>query len=254
MSESEVKYSADDRDQDLTRWKFTNRIGDGSGDHEADCMDFVQLAPRLKPGGTILDIGCGVGRFLIMGVDRHASAYYGLEPDQERYRQCVGEGLHAKHIKLLNMTSGQFRRAHPDLTFDVVYLSMVLQHVSTDVAAAILADVFALLKPGGLALISTTHHIDQRFGAEAHPASFDQIAFNAYAADPPSQQWGVPVRYWSKQSFTQALEDAGLEVLTWRQFSYYLPESLPSFEPVFGISGDEFKHIGSSQFALVTRA
>jgi ubiquinone/menaquinone biosynthesis C-methylase UbiE len=102
------------------------------------------LAPRLPASGVILDIGCGTGRLLdrvgdvlpsaaLVGLDRSAGmadAARRLRPDLWIERGTA-EAL-----------------PHPDGCFDAIVTTISFHHWSDKTAA--LAEVFRVLRPGGL--------------------------------------------------------------------------------------------------------
>jgi len=102
--------------------------------------------PRFVPNGRLLDIGCAWGGYLwrmrelgweVHGIELNAAA--------ARYAQ--------EALGLTNVRSGSFAELdYPDGTFDVVHMSMVLEHLFDPAAA--LRRINRLLRPGGQFILS----------------------------------------------------------------------------------------------------
>ena len=105
----------------------------------------AMLAPR--PGERIVDLGCGSGRALLWNRDLGAAAVgIDIAPFFSRdARQAV------------DLMLGDLRRLpFADETFDKAWSLDVLEHLSPDALAAMLAEAARILKPGG-ALFVYTH-------------------------------------------------------------------------------------------------
>jgi 2-polyprenyl-3-methyl-5-hydroxy-6-metoxy-1,4-benzoquinol methylase len=97
--------------------------------------------------GTLLDVGCGNGKFLSemrsLGWD-----VYGVEPDPQAIR-IAKEEMH-----LDNVSRGMLEDAgYPDDYFDVITMSHVIEHLHDPLAT--LAECRRILKPKGLIVIAT---------------------------------------------------------------------------------------------------
>ena len=101
---------------------------------------------KFKLLGTILDLGCGDGRFFKL-IWPHASDVVGVDMDSS-----VGE---------LALQSGVYRKVHVtkahripegDCSFDHVFANCSMEHM--DHLDAVLAEIFRCLKPGGSLLCS----------------------------------------------------------------------------------------------------
>lgn len=115
----------------------------------------VRHLSRSSNGAKVLDIGCGNGEFV-----RFASSLgwdaQGMDPDPNAVAVARKAGL--------TVTEGGFPNINmPDMQFDVVTLSNVIEHVHDPVHA--LREVYRILKPSGRIWISTPnidsagHHI-----------------------------------------------------------------------------------------------
>jgi ubiquinone/menaquinone biosynthesis C-methylase UbiE len=107
------------------------------------------LVPHLRPGASLLDVGCGPGTIT---ADLAALVAPGrvvaLDPSPEARaateRAVAGRGLHN-----VSVVSGDvYALDHPDHTFSVVHAHQVLQHLADPVAA--LREMRRVCAPGGL--------------------------------------------------------------------------------------------------------
>lgn len=104
--------------------------------------------PHFKPGGRLLDVGCSWGRYLRQ-MQQLGWGVYGLE-----YNPSATN----KARSLLNVEEDQIQNnvieeaEFPDSYFDVIQLSMVLEHLHHPMKA--LKKIHKMLKPGGQLIIS----------------------------------------------------------------------------------------------------
>ncbi|MFD2094116.1 class I SAM-dependent methyltransferase [Blastococcus deserti] len=120
----------------------------------------------LRPGMTVLDLGCGEGRHAfeayrrgasVVAVDRGASevettkrwlgaiAGAGEAPEGSRYEVVRGDLLHLPF---------------PDASVDRVIASEVLEHIPDDTAA--MAEIFRVLTPGGRVAVTVPRYGPER--------------------------------------------------------------------------------------------
>jgi ubiquinone/menaquinone biosynthesis C-methylase UbiE len=110
------------------------------------------LLPRLKPGMTALDVGCGPGSITrglaerlspgeVVGLDLAASAL------AEAQRDASERGLR----NLRYVQGSVYELPFADGSFDVVYAHQVLQHLREPGAA--LLEMLRVLRPGGIVAV-----------------------------------------------------------------------------------------------------
>jgi SAM-dependent methyltransferase len=98
----------------------------------------VYLLPHLRPGQSLLDVGCGPGTITTdLALLVAPGAVVGLDAvtdvvDQAR-RRAEGLGLANLRFEVGDL----FALGYPDASFDVVHLHQVLQHVADPAAALI---------------------------------------------------------------------------------------------------------------------
>ena len=108
------------------------------------------------PGKKILEIGCGYGAEMLPCALQGAEVY-GVDLSESRVtfaNEVAGRyGVHAK-ARIADARRLDF----PDSTFDAVFSSDFLEHVTEDVKDAVFREAYRVLKPGGI-LVSKTPNL-----------------------------------------------------------------------------------------------
>jgi Methylase involved in ubiquinone/menaquinone biosynthesis len=99
----------------------------------------------LKPGDTLLDLGCGRGEMLA-AFAQTGLACHGLDQSPD-----AGSCSPGASVLQADITKDVY--PYPDNTFDVVFLKSVIEHVWEP--GHMLAEILRILKPGGRALFLT---------------------------------------------------------------------------------------------------
>lgn len=99
----------------------------------------------FTPGGRLLDIGCGVGKFIELMSDMGWKAE-GLDTDPVVVQNCKGRGLSVREGTLE-------KQGYPDNYFDAITLKHVVEHVYDPVC--LLKECHRILKPGGKLVLMT---------------------------------------------------------------------------------------------------
>ncbi|HEY9207389.1 MAG TPA: methyltransferase domain-containing protein [Candidatus Methanoperedens sp.] len=111
---------------------------------------------EVKPGDTILDVGCGTGRLTLQvaGITGPGGMVIGIDPSVQRIevaRRKVG------NLPLFNVRfeigNGNDLSRFENNSFDIVYLNIVLHWIREKEDA--LAQIYRILKPGGRLGITT---------------------------------------------------------------------------------------------------
>lgn len=126
---------------------------------------------RVGSTDTVLDIGCGTGRFT-MPLAEHAAHVTGYDLseqmlDQARHKVSAA-GLKAD-FRQGDMASMPFESGH----FDVVVSMLALMHVPTGDRASVFAEAARVLKPGGRLVIGVKNTLFERFSGADRFASID---------------------------------------------------------------------------------
>jgi SAM-dependent methyltransferase len=118
-----------------------------------DCIAKYRPACDMR-GLRILDFGCGAGRVtlpLFYTVKKPDNAV-DVDPAVIEYVNKVEPGVHAE------VSSFQPPLRFLDDTFDVVYAISVWTHLALEAAEEWLTEIKRILRPGGLALLTTSNY------------------------------------------------------------------------------------------------
>jgi SAM-dependent methyltransferase len=153
------------------------------------------LTPIIKwflPGACVLDVGCGVGRYLVplvrngfrvVGVDLSRQALTVLD---SHYVRVVAD------IQLLPFL---------DRSFDAVTCYGVLQHLAQDGREIAVAELFRVLKHQGVAFFEVTGRLDMRYNCGK------RVAADTFVRD------GIPTYYFSLSELCDLFHNAGFFIL-----------------------------------------
>jgi ubiquinone/menaquinone biosynthesis C-methylase UbiE len=138
--------------------KHIQREGKGTAklfDERSLANDYATLAPLLKPGLKVLDVGCGTGAIskdiaMLIGETGHVTGIdnteYFIESGKETYASV-------KNLELIHSDLFGFE---PEEKYDLIVSARVLQWLSNPVEA--LKKMYSLLKPGGVVSILDYNH------------------------------------------------------------------------------------------------
>jgi SAM-dependent methyltransferase len=107
------------------------------------------LLPHLRPGLSLLDIGCGPGTITV-DLARHVAPgpVIGLDAAPEVVEQARAHAAESGATSVDFETGDVYELRFPDDTFDVVHAHQVLQHLTDPVAA--LTEMRRVVRPGGV--------------------------------------------------------------------------------------------------------
>jgi SAM-dependent methyltransferase len=107
------------------------------------------LVPKLRPGQTLLDIGCGPGTITVDLAERVAPGrVVAVEPTDAALDLARAEADRRAVSSVEFVTADVHALDFPDASFDVVHAHQVLQHVADPVRA--LAEMRRVCRPGGI--------------------------------------------------------------------------------------------------------
>lgn len=154
------------------------------------------LLPHLRPGASLLDIGCGPGTIT---ADLAAVVAPGRITALEISENAVDLARHqvsARGITTVDFTVGDVQALDlPDDSFDVVHAHQVLQHVADPVAA--LREMRRVTRPGGIVAVRDS----------------DYAAFTWYPRLPALDDWMALYQRVARHNGGEP--DAGRRLLAW---------------------------------------
>jgi SAM-dependent methyltransferase len=157
---------------------------------------------RWLAARRVMDVGCGIGRFVHPLLDRGADVW-GVDADLASLRACLNHAAGRRGRLDLAWTSAH---ALPEVTVDAVIACEVLCYVPDVVGA--LAAIRDRLTPGGALLISVEARWGWAASADA-PADAVTAALSGEVVDVPGDRW---VKTYERDELCELLDRAGFEV------------------------------------------
>jgi SAM-dependent methyltransferase len=132
------------------RWDVQEFLATGRAEI-ADAMASLDRLGLCAARDDALDFGCGAGR-LTVALAAHFATVTGVDISPSMLAKA--HALHAGNdrCRFVHNDSPQLS-AFPDESFDLVYSSLVLQHMPTDLASAYLVEFIRVLRPGGAIVV-----------------------------------------------------------------------------------------------------
>ena len=108
----------------------------------------------IKPGDSVLDVGCGTGEVTIVAKKRTGNGnVYGIDPAPEMI--AVARKKAARKGLDIDFRVGVIEALpFPDSSIDVVTSSLMMHHLPEDLKPRGLTEIYRVLKPGGRLLIA----------------------------------------------------------------------------------------------------
>jgi len=113
-------------------------------------MDVLEAHVEPNTVHTILDLGCGTGRFSRSLAERFNATVVGLDPSMTMLRQAF---LHRSHSKVFYACGQAEAAPMPSESVDLIFISMIFHHLQDPFAAA--RECRRLLRSGGRVCIRT---------------------------------------------------------------------------------------------------
>ena len=176
-------------------------------------------------GKHVLDVGCGTGGCDVVLVQRHgAASVHGSDVEQPVRDLSVARAAEQQLSDKLTyerVSPGPF--PFPDQSFDVVFSKDAMIHIEDK--HALFAEVFRVLRPGGLFVASDWMRIDEEPPGPAAQHWLDVVELTFGMHSPPY--------------YVEALEKAGFEGIKMRDRNEFLVQALRDDVEVLTGSGHE---------------
>jgi ubiquinone/menaquinone biosynthesis C-methylase UbiE len=154
--------------------------------------DLAPIMQRLTPGASVLDIGCGLGRYLVPLV-RNGFEAVGVDISQHAL-----ESLDSRYVRLV---ADVCRLPFSDCQFDAVTCYGVLGHLTQIGCSSAATELFRILRDEGLAFIEVTGLHDLRNLSGTQKDAYSIV------------RRGIPHHYFSPAELRKLFESAGFAVL-----------------------------------------
>lgn len=122
-------------------------------------VDHVCRKVMLRPGDSVVDVGCGYGGFMMRAARQYGVKVTGLNTTTEQIDELRARIAREGLTKWLDVVEADFR--DPVGQFDRVVSIGVLEHAGRDQLDEVVAAHARLLKPGGIGVIHFIGHVGQ---------------------------------------------------------------------------------------------
>jgi len=123
----------------------------------------LALMPADLHGQSVLDAGCGSGRYTLHALNRGAARVTGIDLSVEMLERAGKELGTCRHDGALELMQGNLERLPvPDASADLAICGLTIGHL--DRLQAALAELRRVTRPGGTILCSDVHPIGHALG------------------------------------------------------------------------------------------
>lgn len=132
------------------RWDVADFLASGRSEITAAMARLDELGV-CSGRSDALDFGCGVGR-LSVALSNYFGSVTGVDISRPMLDQATAMHAGSKRCRFVHNDAADLR-AFPDASFDLIYSSLVLQHMPPDLAAGYLLEFVRVMRPGGAVVI-----------------------------------------------------------------------------------------------------
>lgn len=172
-----------------------------------------ELGP--KPGGRILDAGCGDGFYLHLLSNLGEFELVGLDSDP-RALESARKNLKGRKVKLVE--GDVLKTPFKDNYFDKIICSEVLEHLSDDLAG--LKELKRVLKPGGTLMITVPNH-NYPFLWDPVNWVLERVFKTHIKSGFWAGIWNQHLRLYYPGELRRSVEDAGFKVEKFECLTHY---------------------------------
>ena len=161
-----------------------------------DAMSY--FSPYIKPGGSVLDVGCGVGiamsvlakkGFKVTGIE--------ISPKMAEFTRRRNPGA--------KVMVGDFSEMKFDDKFDAIPAFAFIHLFPKAKVTAIFSKIKSILNPDGVALLSSTESLESKEGI--------------YVKEDFGKEYKRFRKFWTEQELRESLINAGFKELALRKFT-----------------------------------
>jgi ubiquinone/menaquinone biosynthesis C-methylase UbiE len=123
---------------------------------------------RIRPGESVLDVGCGTGTLALEVQSRAGGAgrVAGIDPSSEQIERARSKASR-RNLPTDFKTGVIEHLAFPDQTFDVALSTLMMHHLPESLKRQGLAEIARVLRPGGRLVIADFTRRQERHGRAA---------------------------------------------------------------------------------------
>jgi malonyl-CoA O-methyltransferase len=130
---------------------------------QAEERAMLALMPRHLDGCSVLDAGCGSGRYVLHALDRGAMRVTGVDASSAMLDRASEELAGRRHDATLELLQGDVTHLPmPNAWADLTLSGLVLGHL--DCLESALAELRRVTRPGGVLVCSDVHPIGHALG------------------------------------------------------------------------------------------
>lgn len=168
-------------------------------DAQKDKLDHILRKLRIKPGQTLLDVGCGWGALARMAARRYGARAHGITLSEEQYRYALEKIEEEGLSGMVRVDLMDYRDLPRDASYDRIVSVGMFEHIGLNSFPDYFGTIYRVLKPGGLFL---NHGITNDSGWTPNPM---REFLNRYVF-PDGELTRISV-------VARAMEEAGFELL-----------------------------------------